>query len=75
MLIHKILIRFKGKASKIYYLAHINNLIVKAILKSLSLSTYKDTCALLDRVKKNSWDKITMLLAFKDIAILRIIVL
>ena len=46
--------RFKGEASKIDFLAYINNLIVKAILKSLGLSTYKDAVAFLDRVKDNS---------------------
>jgi hypothetical protein len=54
MPIYKILIRFKGEASKIDYLAHINNLIIKAILKSLSSSTYKDACAFLNRGKENS---------------------
>ena len=54
ILIYKILIKFKGKASKIDYLAYINNLIIKAILKSLGLSTYKDTCAFFNRVKENS---------------------
>jgi hypothetical protein len=34
--------RFKGEESKIDYLAHVDNLIVKAILKFLSLNTYKD---------------------------------
>ena len=42
------------EASKIDYLAHVNNLIVKAILKFLGSSTYKDACAFLDQVKDNS---------------------
>jgi hypothetical protein len=54
MLIYKILIRFKGEANKIDCLAYINNLIIKAILKSLSSSTYKDAYAFLNWVKKNS---------------------
>jgi len=45
--------RFKGEVSKIDCLAHIDNLIVKAILKSLGLSTSKDAIAFLDRVKDN----------------------
>jgi hypothetical protein len=32
--------RFKGEESLIDYIVYINNLVVKAILKSLSLSTY-----------------------------------
>ena len=47
-------IRFKGEASKIDCLAHVDNLIIKAILKSLSLSTYKDAIAFLNRVSDNS---------------------
>jgi hypothetical protein len=38
MLIYRKEIRFQGEASLINYLAHIDNLIVKAILKSLSSS-------------------------------------
>ena len=45
MLIYRISIRFKGETSKVDCLAHINNLIINAILKSLSLSTYKDAYA------------------------------
>ena len=70
MLIYNQLIRFKGKANKIDYFIYINNPIIKAILKLLSLSTYKDAYAFFNRVKENSEDKITMLLASKDIAIL-----
>ena len=47
-------IRFKGEASKVDYLAHIDNLIIKAILKSLDSSTYKNTIVFLDRVSNNS---------------------
>jgi hypothetical protein len=54
MLLYSQLIRFKGEASKIDCFAHINNLIIKAILKLLGLSTYKDAIAFLDRVKDNS---------------------
>jgi hypothetical protein len=46
--------RFKGEASKINYLAYIDNLIIKAILKSLGLSTHKDTIVFLNRVSNNS---------------------
>jgi hypothetical protein len=48
MLIYIILIRFKGEESKINYLTYINNFIIKAIIKSLSLSTYKDTYTFLN---------------------------
>jgi hypothetical protein len=54
MLIYIILIRFKGEESKIDYLAYVDNLVVKAILKSLSLNTYKDAYAFLNRVKDYS---------------------
>jgi len=40
--------RFQGEASKINYLAHVDNLIVKAILKELGSSTYKDVVIFLD---------------------------
>jgi hypothetical protein len=46
--------RFQGEASKINYLAHVDNLIMKAILKELGLSTHKDTVAFLDRVQDYS---------------------
>jgi hypothetical protein len=46
--------RFKREASKINYLAYIDNLIIKAILKSLGSSTYKDTIVFLNRVSNNS---------------------
>jgi hypothetical protein len=67
--------RFKGEASKINCLAHIDNLIIKAILRSLGLSTYKDAIVFLDRVSDNSWNKVTLPIVSGDIAILRIIVL
>jgi hypothetical protein len=54
MLVYDKLMRFKGEASKIDYLAYVDNLIVKAILKSLGLSTYKDAVVFLDRVSDNS---------------------
>ena len=40
--------RFQGEASKIDYLAHVNNLIIKAILKELGSSIYKDAVAYLN---------------------------
>ena len=47
-------IRFKGEESLIDYIAYINNLIIKAILKFLGFSTYKDAYAFFDRVKANN---------------------
>jgi len=67
--------RFKGDASLIDCLAHIENLIVKAILKSLGSSTFKDAVEFLDRVKEHGWKDITMPMASGDIAVLWIIVL
>jgi hypothetical protein len=75
MPLHDQFMRFKGEESLIDYIAYVDNLIVKAILKSLGSSTYKDACAFLDRVKANGWDKITLLIASGDIAVLRIVVL
>jgi hypothetical protein len=46
--------RFKEKESKVNYLAHIDNLIIKVILISLGSSTYKNTYLFLDQVKDNS---------------------
>ena len=46
--IHDKLMRFKGEASKINYLAYVDNLIMKAILKSLGSSTYKDAIVFLN---------------------------
>jgi pterin-4a-carbinolamine dehydratase len=46
--------KFKGEESLIDYIAYVNNLIIKAILKSLSFNTYKDAYTFLDRVKANS---------------------
>ena len=48
MPIYNKLMRFKGEASKINYLAHVNNLIIKAILKFLGSSTYKDAIVFLN---------------------------
>jgi hypothetical protein len=45
--------RFKGDLSLINYLAYVDNLIVKAILKSLGSSTFKDAVEFLDRVKEH----------------------
>jgi hypothetical protein len=41
-LIRNSIMRFKGEDSQVRCLAHILNLIVKAILESLGSSTYKD---------------------------------
>jgi len=54
ILVHERFMRFKGEESKVNYLAHVDNLIVKVILVSLGSSTHKDTCLFLDRVKDNS---------------------
>lgn len=67
--------RFQGEASKINCLAHVDNLIVKAILKELGSSTYKDAVAFLDRVQDRGWKEITLPMALGDIAVLRIVVL
>jgi hypothetical protein len=67
--------RFKGDVSLIDCLAHVENLIVKVILKSLGSSTFKDVVEFLNRVKEYSWKDITMLMALGDIAVLRIVVL
>jgi len=45
-------IKFKREDSFINCLVYINNLIIKAILKSLSLSTYKDAYTFFNRVKE-----------------------
>jgi hypothetical protein len=44
--------RFKGDISLIDYLAYIDNLVIKAILKSLGSSTFKDIVKFLNRVKE-----------------------
>jgi hypothetical protein len=75
MPIYNKLMRFKREASKINYLAYMDNLIIKAILKSLGSSTYKDTIVFLNWVSNNSWNKITLPIVLGDIIILRIIVL
>jgi hypothetical protein len=54
MPIHDKSMRFRGEASKINYLAHVDNLVMKAILKSLGSSTHKDAVAFLNRVSDNS---------------------
>ena len=46
--------RFQEKTSKINYLAYVNNLIIKAILKKLELSTYKNIITFLDQVQDYS---------------------
>ena len=51
MPLHSQYMRFKGEESLVDYIAHVNNLVVKAILKSLGSSTYQDAYAFLDRVK------------------------
>jgi hypothetical protein len=67
--------RFRGEASKINYLAYVDNLVIKAILRSLGLSTHKDAVVFLDRVSNNSWNKVILPLVLGDITILRIVVL
>jgi hypothetical protein len=46
------IIRFRGDASRIWCFAHVLNLIVKAILKELGSSTYKQATKYLDRAAK-----------------------
>jgi hypothetical protein len=75
MPVYSQLMRFKGDSSLIDCLAHVDNLIVKAILKSLGSSTFKDAVEFLDRVKEHGWKDITMPMASGDIAVLRIVVL
>jgi hypothetical protein len=67
--------RFKGDSSLIDCLVYMDNLIVKAILKSLGSSTFKDAVEFLDRVKEYGWKDITIPMASGDIAVLRIVVL
>ena len=73
--IHNKEMRFKGEESLINYLAHVDNLVCKAILESLGSSTYKDASDFLDKVRSHGWKNITMLLVLGDIAVLRIIIL
>jgi hypothetical protein len=75
MPVHGKEIRFLGEESLIDCLAHVDNLICKAILKSLGSSTHKEASEFLDRVKEHGWNHITMPLVLGDIAVLRIIVL
>jgi hypothetical protein len=75
MPVHDKEMRFKGEESLIDCLAHVDNLIYKAILESLGSSTHKDASDFLDRVRSHGWKNITMPLASGDIAVLRIIVL
>ena len=44
-------IRFKREQSLIDYMAHVNNLVVKVILRDLGSSTHKDACNFLNRIK------------------------
>jgi hypothetical protein len=53
MPIHGKEIRFLGEESLINCLAHIDNLIYKAILKSLGFSTHKGASEFLDQVKEH----------------------
>jgi len=75
MPLHDQSMRFKGEQSLIDCMAHVDNLVVKAILRDLGSSTHKDACDFLDRVKHLGWNKITIPGAAGDIAILRIVVL
>ena len=67
--------RFKGEQSLIDYIAHVDNLVVKAILRDLGSSTHKDAYDFLNRVKYLGQNKITIPGAAGDIAVLRIVVL
>ena len=67
--------RFKGENSQIGCFGHINNLVVKAILKSLGSSTHKDAVSLLNRANDYGWKEITVPLASGNIVILRLVVL
>jgi hypothetical protein len=67
--------RFKGERSLVDCMAYIDNLVVKAILKDLDSSMYKDACDFLNRVKQLDWNKITIPEAAGDITILRIVIL
>jgi hypothetical protein len=51
MPLHNQSMRFKGEQSLINYMAYVDNLVVKAILKDLGSSTHKDACDFLNRVK------------------------
>jgi hypothetical protein len=59
----------------INYMAYVDNLVVKAILRDLGSSIYKDTCDFLNRVKYLGWNKIIIPGAAGDITVLRIVVL
>jgi len=59
--------RFKGDLSLINYLVYIDNLIIKAILKFLGLSTFKDIVKFLDWVKVYSSKDITILVIGRDL--------
>ena len=56
-------------------LVYVDNLIIKAILKSLGSSTFKDAVEFLDRVKEYGWKDITIPMASGDFAVLYIVVL
>jgi hypothetical protein len=49
--LHDQSMRFKGEQSLINYIAHVDNLVVKAILRDLGSSTHKDAYDFLNRVK------------------------
>jgi hypothetical protein len=68
-------IRFKRERSLVNCMAYIDNLVVKAILKDLGSSIYKDACDFLNRVKQLGWNKITIPGATGDITILQIVIL
>jgi hypothetical protein len=71
--------RFKGEDSQVHCLAHILNLIVKAILESLGSSTHKDAQDYLDRasehITKKRWKTIYIPSIAGVVAQLRLIVL
>jgi hypothetical protein len=66
--------RFEPEKGQIRCLAHILNLICKAILKTLGSSTHKDAVNFLDRVD-GKWSNLTLPMAAGDVATLRIIIL
>ena len=51
------------KNSQIRCFAHILNLVMKFILKSLHVSSYKEATTLLNDIIRKSWKKIQILIA------------
>jgi hypothetical protein len=46
------------KNSQICYFAYILNLVIKSILKSLHVSSYREATTLLNNIARKSWKKI-----------------